>query len=80
MVPSGETVQSSIPLEMKDKKWRYSQCERYVNSSASNDTMPCDAGWQYDKSEFHSSIVSDVSNTAASPQFTLTYFCTPSSL
>jgi len=62
VVPSGQTVETTIPREWKDKKWRYSQCERYaVNSSVSNRTVPCDAGWTYDQSEFHSTIVSDVS-------------------
>ena len=63
MVPSGQTVSESIPLEQpKDsKKWRYSQCSRYVNLSVSNETTPCDRGWYYDHSEFHSTIISDVS-------------------
>lgn len=61
MVPNDQNLQEAIPLELKDKKWRYSQCERFVNSSISNDTISCDAGWWYDKSEFLSTIVSDVS-------------------
>jgi len=63
-VPSGQTVEETIPMELKNNKWRYSQCERYVNSSVGNDTVDCDDGWQYDNSEFHTSIVSDVSNAA----------------
>ena len=71
LVPAGETVESMIPREhhglkssssVDKRSWRYSQCERYVNSTISNATMPCDAGWNYDQSEFHSSIVSDVSD------------------
>jgi len=61
-VPSGQTLNETIPLELKDNKWRYSQCSRYVNLSVSNDTTPCDEGWYYDRSEFQSTIVSDVSN------------------
>jgi len=60
VVPSGQTLNATIPLELKDKKWRYSRCSRYVNSSVSNETTSCDQGWYYDNSEFHSTIVSDV--------------------
>jgi len=47
-------------MEWKDNTWRYSQCRRYVNSSVNNNTTSCDDGWYYDKTEFHSTIVSDV--------------------
>jgi len=62
VVPSGQTLNATIPLELRDKKWRYSQCRRYVNLSVGNETTPCDDGWYYDDTEFHSSIVSDVSS------------------
>ena len=61
MVPTGQTREETIPLELKEKKWRFSQCSRYVNLSVSNETTSCDQGWYYDKSEFRSTIVSDVS-------------------
>jgi len=60
MVPSGQKLNATIPREWKDKKWRYSQCSRYVNSTVSNETTSCDDGWYYDRSEFTSTIVSDV--------------------
>lgn len=59
MVPSGQTLNATIPMEYKDKKWRYVQCKRYVNSTVGNETTSCDSGWDYDKSEFTSTIVSD---------------------
>jgi len=63
VVPSGLTREETIPMELKDNTWRYSQCRRYVNSSVNNDTTSCDGGWYYDKTEFHSTIVSDVSSS-----------------
>jgi len=62
VVPSGQTLNATIPLELKDKKWRYSQCSRYVNLSVSNETTSCDDGWYYDDSVFKSTILSDVSS------------------
>jgi len=63
VVPSGQTLNETIPLELKDNKWRYSQCERYVNLTVSNKTTSCDDGWYYDDSEFRTTIVSDVSTS-----------------
>jgi len=60
MVPSGQEKNETIPLELKDKKWRYSKCNRYVNLSLSDKTTPCDEGWYYDDSEFESTIITDV--------------------
>ena len=47
---------------------QYAKCERYQNISASpmyvdngTEVLSCDAGWVYDRSEFKSSIVSEVS-------------------
>ena len=59
-VPHGVPVNAVIPLEFRQGKLTYSQCERYVNSSMlSNETVPCDE-WFYDTSELQSSIVSEV--------------------
>ena len=59
-VPRGLSVNTVIPLEFRQGKLTYSQCERYVNLSGwSNETVLCDE-WYYDTSELQSSIVSEV--------------------
>jgi len=60
-LPAGQNLNETIPMVLRGKTWRYSQCAKYVNYSISNETTSCDSGWHYDRTEFRTSIVSDVS-------------------
>ncbi|XP_006822653.1 organic cation transporter protein-like [Saccoglossus kowalevskii] len=50
----------SIPLEESSDQCGdglvYSNCERYENMTYTNDTIECDHGWIYDRSQYKSSI------------------------
>nr|XP_006824127.1 PREDICTED: organic cation transporter protein-like [Saccoglossus kowalevskii] len=50
----------SIPLEENSntcgRHFVYSHCERYVNKTNTNTTMKCNHGWEYDRSQYKSTI------------------------
>ena len=67
----------TIPLEEKDGEWKHSQCQMYdrnysgltdvdlILSGHGNDTpgvVDCQQEWVYDRSLYHSTIVTEVSN------------------
>ena len=63
------TIPSTID---EDGNIVYSKCERYVNArslngsfgrdATDNDTISCDAGWEYDRSQYKTTVIQDVSN------------------
>ncbi|KAJ8026959.1 Organic cation transporter-like protein [Holothuria leucospilota] len=61
---------ASIPIEMEDEVYSYSQCRKYDANYTSwdsdyfagdttNDTIECDEGWNYDTYEYKRTIITD---------------------
>ena len=59
-----------IPVKYGESGLEYVQCERYNLTGVdiypgidlgSNETIPCDSGWEYDTSQYKTTIISDVS-------------------
>ncbi|XP_078603903.1 organic cation transporter protein-like [Branchiostoma floridae x Branchiostoma japonicum] len=60
---STEGFNLSIPLENIGGTWKYSSCLMYKNSnsteSSSNETTACTHGWEYDRTIYQSTIVTE---------------------
>ncbi|XP_066270962.1 organic cation transporter protein-like [Branchiostoma lanceolatum] len=70
-----ELLNVTIPWELKDEEWKRSQCKRYSYNSSNADanygdfveahpvanrtTIPCDRGYEYDTSEYKSTVTID---------------------
>ncbi|CAH1251989.1 SLC22A5 [Branchiostoma lanceolatum] len=70
-----ELLNVTIPWELKDEEWKRSQCKRYSYNSSNADanygvfveahpvanrtTIPCDQGYEYDTSEYKSTVTMD---------------------